>query len=48
MEHNKKKCSNKKHIEVNAISYCKECNKNVCNKCSIYHELFNDQISMKT
>ena len=48
MEHNKKKCSNKKHKEVNAISYCKECNKYVCNKCSNYHELFDDQISMKT
>ena len=43
MEHNKKKCSNKKHKEVNAISYCKECNKYICNKCSNHHqELFDD------
>ena len=32
-----KKCSNKKHSEINAISYCSECNLYLCNKCSNYH-----------
>ena len=40
MEDNKK-CSNKKHSEINAISYCIECNSYLCNKCSNFHsELF--------
>ena len=32
-----KKCSNKKHSEINAISYCLECNYYLCNKCTNYH-----------
>ena len=32
-----KKCSNKIHSEMNAISYCFECNVYLCNKCSNYH-----------
>ena len=32
-----KKCSNKKHSEINAISYCLECNLYLCNKCTNYH-----------
>ena len=36
-----KKCSLKKHNEINAIIYCKECNIYMCNKCSNHHsELF--------
>ena len=33
-----KKCSNKNHIEINAINYCPECNLYLCNKCSNYHK----------
>ena len=32
-----KKCSNKKHKEINAISYCTECNLYLCNKCQNIH-----------
>ena len=32
-----KKCSNKKHTEINAINYCPECNLYLCNKCSNNH-----------
>ena len=36
-----KKCSLKKHGDINAISYCQECKIFLCNKCSSYHsELF--------
>ena len=34
---NFKKCSNKKHTEINAVSYCPECNLYLCNKCTAYH-----------
>ena len=33
----KKKCSNSKHSESNAISYCIECNLYLCNKCTNNH-----------
>jgi len=37
------KCSQKKHIELNAISFCFECNLYLCNKCKSYHsELFDN------
>ena len=39
---NMKKCSNKKHSELNAISYCLECNLYLCNKCSNYHNEYTD------
>jgi len=32
-----KKCSNKKHSEINAINYCIECKLYLCNKCTNYH-----------
>ena len=35
---NIKKCSNKKHSELNAISYCTECNLYLCNKCLNIHK----------
>ena len=38
MEFNTKKCSYKEHKEINAISYCQECNINMCNKCSNHHQ----------
>ena len=37
-----KKCSNKKHSELNAISYCLECNLFLCNKCSNHHNEYTD------
>ena len=43
MEENKKKCSNKKHAELDAISYCQECKKYYCNKCQNHHtEIFEE------
>ena len=37
------KCSAKKHLENNAICYCYNCKKYLCNKCQNYHsELFED------
>ena len=36
-----KKCSLKKHSEIGAINYCKECKIYLCNKCqNLYSELF--------
>ena len=36
-----KKCSSKKHKEINAITYCHECKQFMCNKCLNHHsELF--------
>ena len=34
---NQKKCSNKKHSELNAVNYCNICNIYLCNKCSNNH-----------
>ena len=34
---NQKKCSNKKHSDINAINFCIECNLYLCNKCTNYH-----------
>ena len=42
-----KKCSLKKHIDINAISYCQECNKYMCNKCeNLHNDLFEDHHKM--
>ena len=35
-----KKCSLKKHSEIDAISFCVECNVYMCNKCLNYHNEF--------
>ena len=37
---NVKKCSLKKHENIDAISYCIECNVFMCNKCLNYHKEF--------
>ena len=38
-----KKCSNKKHLEIDAISYCQECKIYLCNTCQDLHlGLFED------
>ena len=43
MEVQNKKCSLKKHEDIDAISYCQECKKYLCNKCQNLHkELFDD------
>ena len=34
---NRKKCSHKNHKDINAISYCIECNIYMCNKCLSFH-----------
>jgi len=41
MENKKKKCSLKKHSDLDAINYCLECKIYLCNKCQNHHfELF--------
>ena len=43
-----KKCSSKKHKEINAISYCENCKIYICNKCQNLHsELFEDHQTYK-
>jgi len=43
MENQLKKCSSKKHSEIDAISYCQECKRTFCNKCQNLHsELFEE------
>ena len=43
MENKNKKCSFKKHLEIDAIKYCIECKINLCNKCINHHsELFDE------
>ena len=37
MENQKKKCSSKKHSEMDAINYCQECKIYLCNKCQNSH-----------
>ena len=40
MENEPKKCSHKEHKEINAIEYCQDCKLYLCNKCSIFHNGF--------
>ena len=43
-----KKCSQKKHENIDAISYCQECRIYMCNKCENLHiELFQDHHQYK-
>ena len=37
MENQNVKCSSKKHAEIDAVSYCPECEKYLCNKCLNFH-----------
>ena len=37
MEVQNKKCSFKDHKNIDAIKYCQECNKYLCNKCEKFH-----------
>ena len=34
MDNKKKKCSFIEHKEIDAINYCAECKRYMCNKCS--------------
>ena len=43
---NQKKCSNKKHSELNAVNYCNICNIYLCNKCSNNHLEYLDSHSL--
>ena len=48
MDTKNEKCSSKKHNEINAISYCQECNIYMCNKCESHHlELFDNHHQYK-
>ena len=47
MEVQNPKCSSKKHVDINAVSYCPECNKYLCNKCLKYHEEMEDHKTLK-
>ena len=38
MEIRNAKCSSSKHAEVDAISFCSDCNKYFCNKCLKFHD----------
>ena len=41
----KRKCSSKKHADIDAIYYCQQCKLYMCNKCSNFHlELFENHI----
>jgi len=43
MENKTKKCSSKKHKEIDAVFYCQECRIYICHKCENYHsDLFED------
>ena len=43
-----KKCSLKKHSEVDAVIYCQECKLYLCNKCQSHHlELFDNHNMIK-
>ena len=45
METKKKKCSSKKHSEIDAINYCQECKFFLCNKCpNLHSELHENHI----
>ena len=45
MENKKKKCSSKKHLEIDAINYCKDCKIYLCNKCQNLHlDLYEHQL----
>ena len=44
MENQKKKCSLKKHLDIDAVNYCYDCKIYVCNKCLNHHsELFENK-----
>ena len=47
MDNQKKKCSLKKHSEIDAIVYCQKCKTYLCNKCQTLHsDLFDSHITI--
>jgi len=45
MEIQQKKCSSNKHSNINAISFCYQCQKYLCNKCQNFHsDLYENHI----
>ena len=42
MENKKKKCSSKKHSEIDAVSYCQECKLFLCDTCLNFHSELHD------
>ena len=42
MEIQNAKCSSSKHAEINAVSFCPECKKYLCNKCLKFHAEMED------
>ena len=42
MENKKKKCSSKKHSEIDAVNYCQECRLFLCNNCLNFHSEIHD------
>ena len=40
MDKKKEKCSHVEHKEIDAINYCGECKKYMCNKCTNHHNGF--------
>ena len=48
MEFKDKKCANKNHSNLDAISFCPQCKKYWCHKCDISHsDMYSDHISYK-
>ena len=48
MERSNKKCSLKKHEDIDAISFCQNCRIYMCNKCENFHsELFQNHHEYK-
>ena len=45
MEIQRKKCSSNKHSNINAITFCYQCQKYLCNKCQNFHsDLYENHI----
>ena len=42
MEDKTRKCSLKKHEEIEAVCYCNKCEKFMCKKCEVFHSEFFD------
>ena len=47
MDTQKKKCSSKKHSDIDAIIFCQKCEKYFCNKCKNLHsDMFEDHLTI--
>ena len=46
MKNQSRKCSSNRHTNLDAVSFCHNCKKYLCNKCQIFHsDLFENHIS---